>query len=37
LFDFDEGEEDLIDEIKQIIKKYKLQIKESYGSNYDFR
>ena len=37
LFDFKEGEEDLIDEIKQIIKKYKLQIKESYGSNYDFR
>ena len=37
LFDFDEGEEDLIDEIKQIIKKYKLQIKKSYGSNYDFR
>ena len=37
LFDFDEGEEDLIDEIKQIIKKYKLQIKESYGNNYDFR
>ena len=37
LFDFDEGEEDLIDEIKQIIKKYKLQIKESYGSDYDFR
>ena len=37
LFDFDESEEDLIDEIKQIIKKYKLQIKESYGSNYDFR
>lgn len=37
LFDFKEGEEDLIDEIKQIIKKYKLQIKESYGSDYDFR
>ena len=37
LFDFDESEEDLIDEIKQIIKKYKLQIKESYGSDYDFR
>jgi len=37
LFDFKEGEEDLIDEIKQIIKKYKLQIKESYGRNYDFR
>ena len=37
LFDFKEGEEDLIDEIKQIINKYKLQIKKSYGSNYDFR
>ena len=37
LFDFKEGEEDLIDEIKQIIKKYKLQIRESYGSDYDFR
>ena len=37
LFDFKEGEEDLIDEIKQIINKYKLQIKKSYGNNYDFR
>ena len=37
LFDFDESEVGLIDEIKQIIKNYKLQIKESYGSNYDFR
>ena len=37
LFDFDESEVGLIDEIKQIIKNYKLQIKESYGSYYDFR
>ena len=37
LFDFDEGEVGLIEEIKQIVKNYKLQIKESYGSNYDFR
>jgi len=37
LFDFDESEVGLIEEIKQIIKNYKLQIKESYGSNYDFR
>ena len=37
LFDFDESEVCLIEEIKQIIKNYKLQIKESYGSNYDFR
>ncbi len=37
LFDFDESEVGLIEEVKQIIKNYKLQIKESYGSNYDFR
>ena len=37
LFDFDESEVGLIEEIKQIVKNYKLQIKESYGSNYDFR
>ena len=37
LFDFNESEVGLIEEIKQIIKNYKLQIKESYGSNYDFR
>ena len=37
LFDFDNSEEDLIDDIKQIINNNKLQIKESYGSTYNFK
>ena len=37
LFDFDNSEKDLIDEIKQIINNNKLQIKESYGSTYNFK
>ena len=37
LFDFDNSEEDLIDEIKQIINNNKLQIKESYGNTYNFK
>ena len=37
LFDFSEEDKNLIIEIKAIFTKYKLKIKESYGSNYDFR
>ena len=37
LFDFKEGEEDLMVEIKNIINNNKLQIKESYGSTYNFK
>jgi hypothetical protein len=37
LFDFDEGDKDLINEVKAIFSKNKLQIKEKYGSNYNFK
>ena len=37
LFDFDNSEKDLIDEVKQIINNNKLQIKESYGNTYNFK
>ena len=37
LFDFKEGEETLIMEIKAIFNNNKLQIKESYGNNYNFK
>ena len=37
LFDFKEGEDDLIEGIKNIFKKNKLYIKESYGSTYNFK
>lgn len=37
LFDFKEGEEDLIDDIKNVFTKNKLYIKESYGNNYNFK
>jgi hypothetical protein len=37
LFDFKEGEDDLIDEIKKVFTKNKLYIKESYGSTYNFK
>jgi hypothetical protein len=37
LFDFDSSEKDLIEDIKQIINNNKLQIKESYGSTYNFK
>tara|TARA_R110001606_G_scaffold107859_1_gene232802 strand:+ start:8675 stop:9934 length:1260 start_codon:yes stop_codon:yes gene_type:complete len=37
LFDFDDSEQDLIDEIKKIINNNKLQIKESYGNTYNFK
>jgi len=36
LFDFDEGEEDIIKEIIQVFKTNKLQIKHNYGPTYDF-
>lgn len=36
LFDFDEGEEDIIKEIIQVFKTNKLQIKHNYGQTYDF-
>jgi len=36
LFDLDESE-DLIKEIEQVFKKYKVNVKSSYGRNYDFR
>lgn len=37
LFDFKEGEDDLIEGIKNVFKKNKLYIKESYGSTYNFK
>ncbi len=37
LFDFKEGEEDLMVEIASIINNNKLQIKESYGNTYNFK
>ena len=37
LFDFDESEKDLLDDIKKIISNNKLQIKESYGDTYHFK
>ena len=36
LFDFKEGEEDLLDKIREIFKKYKLNIKEIKGYDYSF-
>jgi hypothetical protein len=37
LFDFSLEETEIINNIKQIFKKYKLRIKINYGTNYDFR
>jgi hypothetical protein len=37
LLDVDNTESDLIKEIKAIFKKYKLNIKEKKGHNYDFK
>ena len=37
LFDFKEGENDLMVEIASIINNNKLQIKESYGNTYNFK
>ena len=36
LFDVDEGELDVLEQIKKVFNKLKLQIKEKNGSNYDF-
>jgi hypothetical protein len=36
LFDYDESE-NLIEEIKEIFKNKRLQIKISYGASYDFQ
>jgi len=36
LFDFDLSDIDLLDDIKKIFEKLNLQIKISYGNNYDF-
>ena len=37
LFDFKEGEEELLSKIKEIFKKYKLNTKENNGYDYDFK
>ena len=37
LFDLDEEEADLIDNVKKIFKKYKFNIKTKQGNDYDFR
>ena len=37
LFDVDKEEEGILEEIKKLFNKYKLQIKTCYGSNYDFK
>ena len=36
LFDLDDTEEDIIDELKDIFNSRKLQIKYKYGTDYDF-
>ena len=36
LFDWDEDEQDVIEAINAIFKKYNLKTKHSYGTNYDF-
>ena len=37
LFDLDDSEEDVLDEIRGVFKKYKLNIKEIEGYDYNFR
>lgn len=37
LFDFDESESEILEEIREIFKKYKLNIKEIEGYDYNFR
>ena len=37
LFDLDKSEKDIFKEILKIFKKYKLQTKMNYGTDYDFR
>jgi hypothetical protein len=36
LFDFKEGEENILSEIRDVFKKYKLNIKEIEGNDYNF-
>jgi hypothetical protein len=36
LFDWDEGETELLEKIRDIFKKYKLNIKEIEGYDYNF-
>ena len=36
LFDLDNKEEELVEEVLKIFKKYKLQVKLNYGTNYNF-
>jgi len=36
LFDLDDSEEDILDEIREVFKKYKLNIKEIEGYDYNF-
>ena len=36
LFDLDNSERELLKEVIKIFKKYKLQVKHSYGDTYDF-
>ena len=36
LFDVDEGEEKVIEDIREVFKKYKLNIKEVEGYDYNF-
>ncbi len=37
LFDLDKEEEDVLEEIKELFNKYKLQIKICYGNDYNFK
>ena len=37
LFDFKEGEEEVLDDIRKVFEKYKLNIKEIEGYDYSFR
>ncbi|MCP4481267.1 MAG: hypothetical protein GY817_00340, partial [bacterium] len=36
LFDLDDSEENILEEIKNVFKKYKLNIKEIEGYDYNF-
>ena len=36
LFDFDEGEEEVLNQIRNVFNKYKLNIKENEGNDYNF-
>ena len=36
LFDLDNKEEELVEEVLKIFKKYKLQVKLNYGTSYNF-